>query len=81
MKNTITITYADLQIGDIIYWYGALVKIIRINRFKANEVSCEKDCTYFEIEPVNEETIKILGTFYSHGSYGGIDTLTVYKVI
>ena len=73
----IKVKYSELQIGDIIYWYGALVRIISINRVNTDKGSC----TYFEIEPYNDESIKILGKFYAHGSYGGVDWLEVHKVI
>lgn len=69
-------TYGELKIGDIIYWYGALVRIVKINR-----VNCEKeDCTYFTIEPYNVEAIRILGEFYAHGTYGGINKLSVITI-
>ena len=46
----------------------------------ANEYYPNEKTISFDIEPVNEESIKILGKFYSKGSYGGVGCLTVEKV-
>ena len=34
----------------------------------------------FEIEPYNDEAEQILGNFYSHGCYGGVESLTLEKL-
>ena len=75
-KDTITTAYADLKIGDVIFWYGAKVRITDVTHM----VWRGKPCTYFSIEPYNDDSIQILGSFYSHGRYGGIDLLTVEKL-
>lgn len=76
MENTIITTYADLKVGDVIYWYGAKVRITDVTHM----ICHDKPCTYFTIESYNDEAIHILGNFYSHGRYGGLDILTVEKV-
>lgn len=80
---TKTVKYSELKIGDVIIWYGAEVVIRDINRIYREPNGHFKggNCTYFTIAPNNEKALEILGGFYAHGTYGGIDTLEVAKVI
>lgn len=77
--KTEMVNYSDLRKGDIIFWYGAAVRVIDVSHAKHNCGGVLKPCTYFTIEPYNEEAVNILGEFYSHGTYGGIDELTVER--
>lgn len=80
---TKTVAYSDLKIGDVIIWYGAEVVIREINREYRKPFGHFKggNCTYFTIAPNNKKALEILGRFYAHGTYGGIDELTVEKVV
>lgn len=73
------VNYGDLRTGDIIKWYGATVRIIDVSHVKRKCSGVLKPCTYFTIEPYSNEAVEILGNFYSHGQYGGIDELTVER--
>lgn len=73
------VNYGDLRKGDIIKWYGAEVRIINVLHVKCKCGGVLKSSTYFTIEPYNKEAVDILGDFYSHATYGGIDELTVER--
>ena len=77
------IKYSELKTGDVIIWYGAEVVIREIHREYREPYGHFKggNCTYFTIAPNNKKAIEILGRFYAHGTYGGIDTLEVHKVV
>lgn len=68
MKNTIEKRYDQLKINDVIYMYGAKERIA--------DISTNEQDTYFTVEPYDHEAVEILGSFYSHGTYGGINSLT-----
>lgn len=74
-----TIRYDELRVNDVIKFHGANLRVAKItetpapaNKWYPNEKSIR-----FEVEPADDEAIKILGKFYSHGSYGGVGCLTV----
>lgn len=73
-----TVRYDRLKVGDVIYWHGAKERIVSINEYPApaNEYYPNEKTIHFELEPVDEEAVKILGNFYSHGTYGGVGCLT-----
>ena len=77
--KTEIVNYGDLRKGDIIFWYGAIVRIIDVSHVKRKCGGVLKSSTYFTIEPYNKEAVDILGDFYSHATYGGIDELTVER--
>lgn len=77
--KTELVNYGDLRKGDIIIWYGAAVRITNVLHVKCKCGVVLKSCTYFTIEPYNKEAVDILGDFYSHGTYGGVDGLTVER--
>ena len=77
-----TIRYDELRVNDVINFHGANVKIVKLketpapaNKWYPNEKTID-----FTIEPANNEAEKILGKFYSHGTYGGVGCLTVELV-
>lgn len=77
-----TIRYDELRVNDVIKFHGANVKIIKVketpapaNKWYPNEKTID-----FTIEPADGEAEKILGKFYSHGTYGGIGFLTTELV-
>lgn len=73
------VKYGDLRKGDIIKWYGATVRIIDVSHVKRECGGFLRPCTYFTIEPYDIEAVELLGNFYSHGQYGGIDELRVER--
>lgn len=77
------VKYSELKVNDVIMWYGAKVRITKINRIKRvlnAKTQKEENCTYFTIEPFDDNAVKILGSFYARGTYGGVDWLEVHKV-
>lgn len=62
--------YDELQVGDVINFHGANVKIINTKK--------DAETVSFEIEPADDEAIEILGEFYSHGWYSGVGYLKVW---
>ena len=82
MKKYETVRYDELKEGDLIMFHGALERVSKVKSFPApaNEYYPNEKTISFDLEPVNEESIKILGKFYSKGSYSGVGCLTVEKV-
>lgn len=84
MANTITKRYDELNIGDVVFFHGANVKIIDIKRRPYTEEYYKDECTetiHFEIEPADEEAVEILGQYYSHGWYGGVGCLKMSCIV
>jgi hypothetical protein len=73
-----TIRYDEIRENDIILFHGAHVRVIKVSETPApaNEWYPNEKTIRFEIEPANDEAHKILGSFYSHGTYGGVGCLT-----
>ena len=71
------IRYDELKVGDIILFHGALERIVELKTFPApaNEYYKNEKIINFTLEPINDESIKILGKFYSRGTYGGVGCL------
>lgn len=82
MKKYEKARYDELKEGDVIMFYGALERVTKVDSFSApaNKYFPNEKTIRFELEPVNEESIKILGEFYSRGRYGGVGCITVTKV-
>lgn len=80
--NKTVVRYDELKVGDVIMFHGANVRIIKITEQSApaNEYYQNEKTIGFDIEPADYEAERILGKFYSHGSYGGVGCLTVTKV-
>lgn len=79
-KDMETVKYKDLQKGDVIAWYGALLRIVAITRMTRTYKGEKDPCVYFTVEPFSDESIKILGRFYARGTYGGVEWLEVARV-
>lgn len=68
--------YDELAVGDVIIFHGAKERVTEVshhnweNKYYPGEVTVR-----FELEPYDEEAVKILGGFYSHGGYGGVGCL------
>lgn len=71
--------YDELEVNDLIWFYGAKLKIIAIRSFPYTE-EAYKDKTdvviNFDVIPADDEAVELLGKFYSHGTYGGVGCLT-----
>ena len=76
------IKYGELKKGDVVYFHGALVKIVNTIIGGVCNNGCYKGerIINFEIEPYNDEAEQILGSFYGHGCYGGVESLTLEKL-
>ena len=77
------IRYDELKVNDVVMFHGANVRITKITVLPApaNEYYPNEKTIGFDIEPADEEAEKILGKFYSHGSYGGVGCLELEKAI
>ena len=72
------VRYDKLKVGDVIYWHGAKERIVAIRETPApaNENYPNEKGIYFDLEPVDDDSVKVLGKYYSHGTYGGVGCLT-----
>lgn len=72
------IRYDELKKNDIIVFHGANVRVTKVTETPApaNKWYPDEKTISFDIEPADEEAVKILGSFYSYGSYGGVGCLT-----
>ncbi|MBR5544871.1 MAG: hypothetical protein IKU66_05295 [Clostridia bacterium] len=77
-----TIRYDELKVNDVIRFHGANVRIIEVKESPApaNEWYPNEKTITFTIEPVDNEAVEVLGSFYSHGTYGGVGCLTTQLV-
>ena len=77
-----TIRYDELKVNDIISFHGANVRITKIieHPAPANEYYPNEKTISFDIEPADNEAERVLGKFYSHGSYGGVGCLKIELV-
>ena len=74
------VKYGELKKNDVIWFHGAqvIIKNVECVGICHNEWHDGERIINFEIEPYNDEAIKVLGNFYSHGTYGGVESLTVW---
>ena len=75
---TVDKRYDELEVGDVVLFHGANVKIINIRRHPYTDKLYADQCDMvisFEIRPADDEAVEILGNFYSHGWYGGVGCL------
>lgn len=79
MENEIR--YGELKVGDVVFFHGAkvVIKNIHVSGICDNEWHKGENIINFEITPYDDEAINILGNFYSHGWYGGVESLTLTK--
>lgn len=63
------------------FFHGAKVTIknIHVSGICDNKWHKGERIIDFEIEPYDDEAVTVLGDFYSHGSYGGVESLTLTK--
>ena len=75
-------TYGELKKNDVIIFHGAEVEIkdVRICGVCDNEFHKGEKIINFTIEPNNKEALAILGNFYSHGTYGGVESIQICKI-
>ena len=78
------IRYDELKVNDVVMFHGANVRIIKVTETPAPAPASEyypnEKTIACDIEPADEEAEKILGKFYSHGSYGGVGCLELELV-
>lgn len=76
------IRYDELKVNDVVMFHSANVRIIKVTEqpAPANEYYPNEKTIGFDIEPADEEAEKILGKFYSRGSYGGVGCLELELV-
>jgi hypothetical protein len=76
------IRYDELQKNDVIRFHGANLRVTKVTETPApaNQWYPNEKSIGFEVEPADEEAVKVLGSFYSHGYYGGVGCLTVELV-
>ena len=77
-----TIRYDELKVNDVVNFHGANVRIKKVvehpapaNKWYPNEKTID-----FDIEPADEEALKILGSYYANGTYGGVGCLEIFLV-
>lgn len=77
-----TIRYDELKVNDVIKFHGANVRVTKVTEkpAPANEWYPDEKTIRFDIEPADDDAVKILGRFYSHGTYGGVGCLTTELV-
>ena len=72
-----TVRYDELKVNDVVRFHGADVRIKKVveRNTPANEWYLNEKTISFEIEPANDESLKVLGKFYAYGNYGGVGCL------
>ena len=72
-----TVRYDELKVNDVVRFHGADVRIKKVVELNtpANEWYLNEKTISFEIEPANDESLKVLGKFYAYGNYGGVGCL------
>lgn len=77
--------YDELRVGDIILFHGARERIVSITSYsndpKNPYYEDAKRVIRFELEPADDEAVKTLGKFYSHGTYGGVGCLIASREV
>lgn len=71
------IRYDELRVGDIIRFHGAKERITEVVDEGESDHYTGERVIRFTLEPYDEEAVKLLGKFYSKGTYGGVGFLTV----
>lgn len=75
-----TIRYDSIRKGYIINWHGANERVTNVRDDGPSEYYEGERVISFDLEPADEEAVKLLGSFYSHGTYGGVGFLEVELV-
>lgn len=76
------VRYDELRKNDVIKFHGANVRVVKVTEkpAPANEWYPNEKTISFDIAPADNDAEKILGKFYSHGSYGGVGCIEVELV-
>lgn len=76
------IRYDEIRVNDVILFHGAKVRVTKVTETPApaNKWYPDEKTIGFDIEPADNEAEKLLGKFYSHGTYGGVGCLTIELV-
>lgn len=75
-----TVSYGELKAGDVVWFYGARVRIVDVRVEGMSDYYEGERVIRFDIEPYDEECVRTLGKFYSHGTYGGVEHLALSRV-
>ena len=77
-----TVRYDELKVNDIIRFHGANLRITAVREWPApaNQYYPNEKTINFDVEPADDEAVRIMGKFYSHGTYGGVGCLTTELV-
>ena len=77
-----TIRYDELKKNDVVRFHGANLRIVDVTETPApaNEWYPNEKSIGFKTEPADEKAVEMLGSFYSHGTYGGVGCLTIELV-
>lgn len=80
--NRMEVRYDELKAGDVILFHGANERVVSVTTTPApaNEWYPNECTVRFVLEPADEKAVEILGSFYSHGCYGGVGCLTATKI-
>ena len=71
------IRYDEIRAGDVILFHGAKELVTEIVDEGESEYYPGERVIRFDLQPYDEEAEKILGKFYSRGTYGGVGWLKV----
>ena len=77
-----TVRYDELKVNDVVRFHGAdvIIKKVFEHPAPANELYTNEKTIYFDIEPANDESLKVLGKCYAYGNYGGVGCLKLTLV-
>lgn len=70
------IRYDQIKEGDIIRFHGANEFVTNVYDEGESEYYPGERVIRFDLIPADKEAVRILGKFYSHGTYGGVGFLT-----
>ena len=71
------IRYDQIKAGDIIRFHGANEVVLSVCDEGESDYYKGERLIRFELSPADDEAIRILGKFYSKGTYGGVGFLKV----
>lgn len=76
------VKYGELNKNDIVIFHGAqvVIKETRVNGICDNNYHKGEKIISFDIEPYDDEALKILGNFYAYGTYGGVESRSIWKI-
>ena len=77
--------YDELRAGDVIWFHGARERIKEVWNYPNEESNPfydrAKSVIRFELEPADDEAVETLGSFYSHGTYGGVGCIVATREV